>query len=92
MLSDRERKTLREIHRQLATEDPDLASKLDRVEPPAPPGRGRSNYLTALIASSVMMFLLLGAQSAFGTLFFVAATVVSGVLYLRADQRSRRQS
>ncbi|MDQ2848230.1 MAG: DUF3040 domain-containing protein [Actinomycetota bacterium] len=91
MLSDRERETLREIHRQLATEDPDLASKLDRVEPPAPAGRGRSAYLAAWIASSVMMFVLLAAQSAFGTLFFVVTTVVSGVLYLRADHRIRRQ-
>ncbi|WP_037365065.1 DUF3040 domain-containing protein [Nakamurella lactea] len=89
MLSDRERETLREIQRQLATDDPDLAQKLDRVEPPSPPGPGRGAWLGATIGCLFFMFVLLASQSPFGTLLFLVAAAVCGVMYLRADRHLR---
>lgn len=87
MLSDHERETLREIQQSLALDDPDLARKLDRV-PSGNPGPSRAACLSALIASLFFMFVLLGAQSPIGTLFFLAAAAVSGGLYYRALHRS----
>lgn len=90
MLSDRERETLRAIQQQLATDDPELARKLDRADPPSSQGPGRGAWLAAMLASLFFMFVLLGAQSPFGTLLFLAAAIVSGVFYLRADRFRRR--
>jgi hypothetical protein len=89
MLSDRERETLREIQRQLATDDPGLARKLDQTEPAAPPGQGRGIWLASGLGCLGLMFVLLASQAPFGTLLFLLATIVCGVLYVRADHRQR---
>lgn len=88
MLSDHERETLRDIQRRLATDDPDLARKLDRADGRGKPGPSKAACLSAMIASLFFMFVLLGAQSPFGTLVFLAAAAVSGGLYYRAAHRT----
>ena len=89
MLSDRERETLREIQRQLATDDPDLARELDRVEPPSPPGSNRGAWLAAAIGCLFFMFVLLASESPFGTLVFLVAAAVCGAMFVRADHYRR---
>lgn len=87
MLSDRERETLREIQRQLATDDPVLARKLDQPEPAAEQGQGRGIWLASGLGCLGLMFILLASQSPFGTLVFLVGAAVCGVLYLRAGRR-----
>lgn len=89
MLSDRERETLREIQRQLATDDPGLARKLDQADPPEPPGLGRGIWLATGLGCLGLMFVLLASQSPFGTLIFLVGAAVCGLLYLRADRLQR---
>jgi hypothetical protein len=100
VLSDHERKTLREIQRQLFVDDPDFQRSfraLDAQPPtrpaaptPEPPGENRWIYTTVIVTAALLALLLMLAGSFGGALAF---TIIAGSMWLvrRLDHSARQR-
>jgi Flp pilus assembly protein TadB len=103
VLSDHERKTLREIQRQLFVDDPDFQRSfraLDAQPPtrpaaptpeplPASPSANRWIYTTVIITAALLALLLMLAGSLGGALAFI---IIAGSMWLvRRLEHSARQ-
>ncbi len=93
MLSDHERKTLREVERQLMLADPGFAQSFDTGAQRLrgdPPGLPRWAYMILLVISSAFGLILLVAGSLSGALAFAAVTGLIWAARRYLDGTSRR--
>ena len=78
MLSDHERRTLREIQRHLIVDDPDFERSFRAWEAATSPARYRWVYTTLVVVTAVLVPVMVLAGSAGGALAFA---VVAGTLW-----------
>lgn len=98
MLTEKERKTLKDIERHLGVEDPKLAHALERGSAKALHHRGTWEYVvTAFTVAALLAVLAIGIVLALPVLVFVAAMlagVALGAQWLHREwvaQRPRRR-
>ncbi|MGQ0716352.1 MAG: DUF3040 domain-containing protein [Pseudonocardiales bacterium] len=93
MLSDHERKTLREVERQFMLEDPGFAQSFDTDAQHLhrdSPGLPRWAYTILLVISSTLGLILLVAGSLSGALTFAVVTGLIWAAWRYLDGTSRR--
>lgn len=90
MLSDHERKTLREVERQFMLEDPDFARSFEAAEQRSPHEHHRMIVKISIVVAVLLSALMLAIESLSGALAFAAATGVIWVVWRHSDDTSGR--
>jgi Protein of unknown function (DUF3040) len=85
MLSDHERKALREIQRQLATDDPEFERSFHAAATAPPPDYRRLAYTIVIVLAALLATIMALAGSPGGTLAFAA---IAGMVWYARHRRA----
>jgi hypothetical protein len=98
VLSDHERKTLREVERQLMAEDPEFPRRFDRVGQRHPTyslhwayAMPRWAYTTAIVAAVTLSVLMMMVRAPGAALVFAALATIIAVVRKCRDKPARRE-